>query len=276
MFDIGCEEIIKLLDEKFKHRNKDTFQKKIDEVVQKIRITSNHRKWKNFIDNTILECYTNYKGVDFISNFNELYFLDNEKLYFVYRILLKLEGLSIVKNIRIKVMNESDGLRKFYFDNFLELLKEKDNKFSDRIDILDSLAQRLELKDELVLRGNVKFVTAALMSKTKYKSFRTSSNLKEVVYKIKSIKDGEVKEIPCPVCKKPNIIHYKDKNILFQLRNDKVFYNCQHEASQFINKKQVAIPLKEYKKELKDRNIDAIDFVIYNYKYFFKKYVEKE
>ncbi len=275
--EVSVENILPALNEKYKNRDKDSYQKTIDVFMSKIDFIKDIKTWKFYIENTYLEGYFNYKGQDIINNIENIEFKDEQKVYFIYKLLLEFKDMNIVNTITLKLENKLylAFKQKEYIDKILEIIKNDKKPEIKKIEELDSLAEKIDFKSKINMKGTFKSVSAVLLSISKNKSFRVNQSTEECDYKIKTMQDNAVKEIVCPICQDKKILNKNNKDSIFISKRSKIEFICKHEKSEFVNKRPISFSMKDYSKYLKSDHIDEVDFIIYNYKYFFSKFLQE-
>jgi len=176
-----------------------------------------------------------------------------------------------------------------YFNRCIDLIKLNDLNPNQKIEELDKYGDEINIKWLLRLHENTESVASVLTGIEKNKSFRLNKSSESISFDIKAIKSGQVKRIQCPVCKsykdyllkkgKESIgftkkLNITNKNTLFFSKKNKIIFNCDHEKTPKYKEIPVEIDLTEYKKEIKKRRLNEIDFVIYNYPYLFAKFMQ--
>jgi hypothetical protein len=257
-------------------------KKKIDFMVHKINFQkTDFTYWINFVNVTLIEMYMDANITDLkeIENF-EFSIVNESEAYFIYKILenIKLEekpSKYSKMHIGFKI-NKKEGYYNNIFNKyFIDLLHYQEYFFSNKNE-LDDLDQRMKKIEALQLshQGRHKSVSGVLLGIQKNKSYRVNTDATKIDYKVKKFNNDNVKEIECPVCHQKFTISYKNKKEFFiNLKEDKYKFLCNHESSKEIYKKVVEINLKDYITRIHKENINLIDFIIYNHKYLFAKYL---
>jgi len=262
-------------DEYFKNRSDQIFQKKIDDLITKLSILEHPKSWKFYIENNYLECLSNSNSQDIEQMLNSIEFSKIKQAYFIYKVCLEFIDLNINVSVQLGIVSNKDKkliYQKRYFDTLLNIINENKKITASEIDTLDELLKESEYKVEV--HKNAKSPTTNLLEISKNSSFRINSNKsKTIEYKIKSIKQGEVKRIECPVCKNKEILNIDNKDSLFKGKGKNiVVYTCKHLDSKDAKKNPVEISLKDYLNDLD--GIDQVDFVIWNHQILFEKFKE--
>jgi hypothetical protein len=257
-------------------------KKKIDYIVHKINFQkTDFTYWINFVDVTLIEMYMDANITDLkeIENF-EFSIVNESEAYFIYKILenIKLEEkLSKYSKMKVRFkINKKEAYYNNIFNRyFIDLLRYQEYFFSNKNE-LDELDQRMKKIEALHVshQGRHKSVSGVLLGIQKNKSYRVNTDATKIDYKVKRFNNDNVKEIECPVCHQKFTISYKNKKESFiHLKEDKYKFLCNHESSEYIYKKVVEVNLKDYIKRIHKENIDFIDFIIFNHKYLFTKYL---
>lgn len=290
---IEAKDAIEIFEEKFKNRSLMPWQKKIDQMYRHVVFENNHRLFISMIENITVNCYTEKKTQDKIELLRGAIFFDNERVYFLYLLLLEMVNYFEKIEIRFSVIHGPKAYRaaqlQDYFYQCIDLIKLKDLKEKQKIEELDRYGDQIGIERLLRLRENKKSVVSILTGVEKNKSFSINTSSENVSFNIATIAAKQVKRIPCPVCKSYNdycisigkgpirftkTINKTDKNIFFSAKSNKVTFSCDHDKTPKYKEIPVEIDLTEYKKEIKKRKLNEIDFVIYNYPYLFKKFME--
>jgi len=270
---IESSDMIDFLNGKFSERNKESFQKDINKMAGKIDLLNSQNMWKNYIENTYIECSSNYTGSDYVGNLSNFYFIDNYKLYFIYLILLEFSELKIISHVNLNVMKEHTASTKNYFDEILNIRKNPDKtRATKQLVYLDGVAEENGIREYIKVQGKMDSPSAVLAGIKKYTPFRVNTNKDKISYNIKTIKYNEVKEIICPVCNERHKLYLSNKKAIFKISNGKFAFVCKHMKNENFNKKEVSIKITEFNKEIKFRKIKELDFCIYNYQFLFKKF----
>ncbi len=266
------EDIINELDEKFKNRHKQNYQKRIDKMFEKFDIIGAPQFWRKYVESSIIVGYSDYKGDDATTIFETMKFENEMLMYFIYKIIVELfEMISISLNLRVYMLKEFYKTKK-YIDDLLMLHSiEKEGGIEKYIQLLDDLFSTINIPG-LKLHKNTKNRTKNLLGYEKRNDYRWNTHEDMLDKKVKILQDKQKKNVTCPLCGDMKVVNNDNKGHMFQTKNSKVVFNCNHEHSKYISKKKVAIPIK--KADLPD-GVDAIDFVLYNWKYFSKKWLEE-
>lgn len=265
------EVIINEFDEKFKNRHKQNYQKRIDKMFEKFDIIGAPQFWRKYVESLIIVGYSDYKGDDATTILETMKFENEMLMYFIYKIIVELfEMISISLNLRVYILKEFYKTRK-YIDDLLMLHSiEKEGGTEKYIQLLDDLFSITNIPG-LQLHGNTKNKTKNLLGYEKRNDFKWNPSEDLLDKNVKILQASQKKRVACPLCKKVQDVDYANKGYIFQHKNSRVVFNCNHEKSKYISKKKVAIPIK--KADLPD-GVDAIDFVLYNWKYFSKQWLE--
>lgn len=292
-FLIEAKDAIEIFEEQFKNRSLMPWQKKIDQMYSHIVFEHRHTLFLSMIKNITVNCYTEKKTQEKMELLRDAIFFDNEKVYFLYLLLLELVDYFEEITIVFSVISDPKGYRaaqlQDYFFQCIDLIKLNDLNPNQKIEELDRYGDQIDTKQLLRLHKNTKSATSVLTGVEKHKSFRINTSTANVSFDIETIESDQVKRIPCPVCKSYNdycisigkdsicftkTINKTNKNTLFSQKSYKIIFNCDHEKTPKYKEIPIEIDLREYKKEIKKRRLNEIDFVIYNYCYFFAKFME--
>lgn len=273
---VNIIDFVTALNEKYKDRYEYNYERKIDKIINKLDIINNYKTLIFYLRTTTLECYLSSR-VEIISTIlKEAEFLDETKLYFVYKIILEIKELinSSLITISINIYKSKDEYiyfkNKKYFEELLNISKNIDLTRTEQFKKLDELIKYDILN--VSAHGNTKYKNANLLGYTQYKPFRPNLK-KELNYKIKTIKKDQKRGIICPVCGYSKDLFWNNKDELFKSSSKKITFICDHINSDYYDTRPVEINLKEYKKMLK--GIDEVDWVIYNYPILFKQFADQ-
>ncbi len=274
-YQVSKEEYCLLCDEYFKQRSIEAFQKDIDRLILKLNILDNFKFWKFYIDNTNVECLSTSESQDFNQLLNSVKFTNIEQAYFFYKVCLEFIDLKEKLYVNLTIVSDKDKkltLQKKYFDILLNAFSKDKKSVSLKIDFLDTLLKESAYK--IKVHKKAISTTANLLGINKNSSFRVNTDKDGVVgYKIRSIQQGEVRKIKCPVCSHEETLDINNKDSLFKTKGkDIVLYTCKHLNHEDAKKKPVEILIKEYLENL--NGIDQVDFVLWNYLIFFEKFTK--
>ena len=265
------EDIINEFDEKFKNRHKQNYQKRIDKMFEKFDIIGVPQFWRKYVESSIIVGYSDYKGDDATTILETMKFENEMLIYFIYKIIVELfEMISINLNVRVYTDKGFYQMRKYIDDLLILHSIEKEGGVEKYIQLLDDLFSTINIPG-LQLHGNTKNRTKNLLGYEKRNDFRWNPSEDLLEKNVKILQANQKKKVTCPLCEKPLDVEYANKEYIFQHKNSRVVFNCNHEKSKHISKKKVTIPIK--KADLPD-GVDAIDFVLYNWKYFSKQWSE--
>lgn len=272
---ININDAIKALERRYVHRGEYSFIKKIDSLIAKLDILGDIKPWIFYARNECLICYIGFKSEEYSRIIEEAEFLDEEKLYFLYKILHELDEFSNKLDIKISVHSGSENLnlwkQKVYFYNLLNSSKSINLTKKEQIDNCDRLGKEVDYGNKIDMNKSIKSFSAHLLATQRHESFRP--NTKSILqYKIKQIKKNQVKEIRCPVCNDAKKLYWNNKDQIFKSSSKKITLVCDHIGTSFYDRFPVTIDLKEYRKQL--RGIDEVDWVIYNYPQLFKLFMD--
>jgi len=276
IFKVKPKELITAFNELFKDRENLSYQNRVDKLFNKIDFDANQKGWIAYIQDFVIEGSFNYKGYDIIHNFHKIDFENIKYVYFYYKLLLEFQFTDFKEvQINLKEKNSRSFGMQLYFDNLFDNLKNEDKSQKEKLEELDNIAKKINLIDNLPRQGKIKSVTAVLLSKRKNNTFRVNNLDDQVDYKIKRIKADQSRNIICPICRDKKVLNINNINKIFKSKNNRIEFQCSHEKTQFFGQKKVLISFQEYKQSLKSHRIDEVDFVIYNYKYFFKRVIDE-
>ena len=280
---VPAYEVLPVLNERYKDRDKSTYQAKIDFIVSRIDFTKNVKSWQTYVEETYLDGHTDYKGQDIINNalfdMNTIEFRSEATLYFIYKILLAFKEMDVIKFVYLKLLisKYEDYKHKEFIDKIIDSAINDDNASKrKKMSELDNIAKISNFEKNIMIPGRFTSVSSILLRIKKNKSFIPNKSTQECIYKIKAIQENEVREIICPVCGIELKLKKENKDVLFVAKKSKIEFICNHEISEFVNKRAISFSLKEYSKKLTEKRIDEVDFVIFNYLYFFNKFLENE
>ena len=264
--------IIDELNEKFKLRDEKSYQKRIDKMLNNFDIIMGHKLWKKYVESTIVIGYSDYKGEDIATILETTEFENEMFVYFLYKVVLELFEVTPIK-LHIRVYSDRDFYKKkLYIDGLLKLHSIEHNGGIEKIiNKLDSDFETIRF-DGLKLHGNVKNITKNLLGYVKRNDYRWNTSEDVLDKNVKTLRPNQKKRVACPLCKNIKDVNYANKEHIFQYKNSKVIFNCNHEKSQFISRKKVSITVK--KSEL-PKGVAPEDYVLYNWKYFSKKWLEE-
>jgi len=267
--DATSKEIVDEFHDRFNKREKKSYQKKIDKMLHQIDIIQGQRFWKKYIESNTVIGFSNYKGEDVVTILETLEFQDEIFVYFLYRLFLE---LSEIGPIYFNIQVYSDQIfysTKNYFDKVLMLHSvEQEGGVAKVIHQLDTAISALNVG--LQLHGNTKNITKNLLGYEKRNEYRWNTSENELAHNVKILQLNQKKRVSCPLCKAVKEVNYDNKGYIFQNKNLKVVFNCNHEKSNWIGKKKVSISLK--KSDI-PAGITSIDFILYNWKYFSKEWL---
>jgi hypothetical protein len=291
-FELKANEVIEIFEEKFKHRSLMPWQKKIDQMCGHIAFENGYRPFILMIQNMTVSCYTEKKTQDHMALLSDAIFFDNERVYFLYLLLLEMVDLFEEIRITFSVIHDREAYRaarkQDYFYRCIDLIKLNDLNPNQKIEELDRYGDQIGIKQLLHLHKNTKSAVSVLTGIEKNKSFGINTSTVDVRLDIETIQSGQVKRIPCPICQSYNnylqkngekpisftkTLNKTNKNTLFLSKN-KIIFNCDHEKTPKYKEIPIEIDLEEYKKEIKKRGLNKIDFMIYNYPYFFERFMQ--
>ncbi len=265
------DSVITAFDDKFKARSKMKYQKKIDKMIDQVDIITERKFWKEFIESSVIYGYTDYKGEDSTLIVETITFEDEILVYIMYKIALELSEFTSI-NLHLKVFKDIEFFRKKqYFDSVITLHAiEEQGGVDNVIKNLDSIIKKINFQGFL-MHGSVKKKTAYLLGYEKRNNFYWNTKEDVIEKNIKVLTRNQKKVVTCPVCNESKDIDYNNKRQEFSHKNGKVIFNCNHEKSESISKKKVSISIK--KSEIPE-GTDPIDFVLFNWKYYAKKWKE--
>jgi len=272
---INVKKDIAVFKDKFKDRDSMKYQKKIDNIVDKIDIAIDHQFWKNYIESSQIIVFSDYCGDDITGNIEQMKFQNEEKAYFIYKIILELldEDLQVYMNISV-IANNIFLKKKQYFDDLISLYKFDQTSRAKELSKLNFLLEEIDSK-YFTMNRNVKNKTENLLGSIKRNSFRPNKEGVPMSFKITCIEENQKYNISCPLCAKKQELTSKQKSFIKEAKN-RIRFMCDHEKTHFIGNKEVIIELdKDILHNIKNKKIDVIDFVIYNYKYFFNQWKVK-
>jgi len=272
---INVKKDIAVFNDKFKDRDSMKYQKEIDDIVDKIDIANDHKFWKNYIESSQIIVFSDYCGDDTTGNIEQMKFQDEEKAYFLYKIILELLDFDFYINLYISVISKNIFLKKKqYFDDLISLYKFDHTSRNKKLSELNSLLEEIGY-EYFTMNNNVKNKTENLLGSIKRNSFRPNKEGVPISFKITCIKENQKYNILCPLCAKKQELTSKQKSFIKEAKN-RIRFICDHEKTHFIGNKEVIIELdKDILHNIKNKKIDVIDFVIYNYKYFFNQWKRK-
>ena len=292
-FTLLAKDAIDIFDEKFKNRKSMPWQKNIDQMCQSIVFENNYKLFISLIKNITVKCYTTKKTQDQMELLIDAIFFDTKRIYFLYVLLLEMVEYFEEIKVTFSVIYNHEAYRaaqlEDYFNQCIDLMAITETSKENRVEDLDKFSDQIGIENLLNLHKNTKSITSGLTGIEKSRSFRVNKSTDSVSYDIKVIKSDETKRIHCPVCKSyrdycikngKNSISFmkkltkKNKDTLFFSKKNKIIFNCDHEKTPKYREIPIEIDLKEYKKEIKTRGLKEKDFVIYNYDYFFVKFME--
>jgi len=272
---ININDAIKALERRYVHRGEFFFIKKIDSLIAKLEILGDIKPWIFYARNECLICYIDFKSEEYSRIIEEAEFLDEEKLYFLYKILHELHEFSNKVDIKISVHSGPENLnqwkQKVYFHNLLNSSKSINLTKTEQIKNCDRLGKEVDYHNKIDMHNSTKSFSAHLLDVKQYESFRPNIN-SILQYKIKQIKKNQVKKILCPVCNDAKTLYWNNKDQIFKSSSKKITLVCDHIGTNFYDRFPVTIDLKEYKKQLS--GIDEVDWVIYNYPQLFKLFMD--
>jgi len=273
--ELSINDAIEVLNERYVDRRSFDFMKRIDLLITKLDILNDIKSWIFFIENNYLECYIKSIGEEYSRILKEAEFLDEQNFYFIYKVLLELNEYKEAIKIRIKVYTGHKNLQywkqKVYVYNLLNIDKNVKITQVEQVKRLDNLGREIGFSNKINMHGNQKSFSAYLLDIRKFSQFRVNTG-SELQYKMKQINANQVKEIKCPVCGDKKKLYWNNKDQLFKFKSTKVTLICDHIGHKYYGQLPVTIDLKEYKNKLK--GIDELNWVIYNYKYLFKKFID--
>lgn len=265
---------IEVFNDRFKYRDKMKYQKFIDRVVARIPIKNDCEFWKNYIEATPIIGYSSYAGDDVSGHIENMEFQDEAKVYFIYKVVLEL--IEKEKKVSIHIDTITDKLifnRKVYIDDMLALFVAEQNTRDVKLVQLNSLAADGFGDKYFNVHKNVKNITDYFLQIKKSSPYRVNPDVENIDFDIKLLTRDQTYKIKCPICLRKKTISYNNQYFkLKQKTRDTIEFMCDHENSKNIGQKRVSFRIsKEIVKKVKSDNVDLIDFVLYNYKYFFKE-----
>jgi len=274
---LNMEDTVKALNEKFKHRYEYAYEKTIDSFVNKIDIMAGIKNWIYYVEKTTIEGYSKYKGEEYSKLLVDAEYFDEKKVYFIYKILLEILNVTTSVNIHFNLQQNRNlyvaWKQKRYFDEVLNLMSYIELTDTEHYKRLDKLGKEIDYEKILNIHQSTKSKSANLVGKSQYESFRPNTK-STISYNVKTIKKNQTKQIPCPICGDTKSLYYSNKNDIFTTSGNKVIFMCDHlKSEKDYDSKPVIIDLTEYKKKLK--NLNTIDWVIFNYPILFEKFISK-
>lgn len=274
---LSISDVISALNKRYQNRYMYDFEKKIDSLVNKIDMMSRIKNWIYYVENTIIEGYTSYKGEEYSKLLVDAEYFDEKKVYFIYKILLEIQDFTSSVNIHIALEDNRNlyitWKQKKYFDEILNLIEYLEYTDTEHYKRLDKLGKEIDYEKVLNIHDNAKSLSANLLGKSQYESFRPNPK-STISYNIKTIKKNQTKLILCPICGDVKQLYWNNKDDIFTASGNKVTFICDHlKSERDYDSKPVIIDLTEYKKKLK--NLNTIDWVIFNYPTLFEKFLSK-
>lgn len=275
--ELTISDIVSGLNKRYLNRYINDFEKKIDSIVNKIDIISEIKTWIYYVQNTTIEGYSSYKGEEYSKLLEDAEFFDEKKVYFIYKILLEIQDFD--SSIKIRIILEDNRnfyifwKRKKYFNKILKLMEHMELTDTEHFKRLDKLGKEISFEKLFNTHKSAKSISANLLGKNQHASFIPNPK-STISYKIKTIKKNQTKVIKCPICGDPKNLYWNNKDDIFNAGSNKVTFICDHLNSEDdYDSKPVIIELTEYKKKLK--NLNTIDWVIFNYRILFKIFINK-
>jgi len=276
IFKVKPKELITAFNELFKDREAFSYQNEVDKLFNKIDFNANQKSWIAYIQDFIIYGSSDYKGGELIHHLNKIEYENIKYVYFYYKLLIEFQIIDFKEiQINVKDQNSASYLMQRFFDNLFDILKNDDKSQKAQFEELDNIAKKINLIDNLHRQGKIKSVTAVLRGKRKSKTFRVNNLDDQLNFEIKKIKPEESRNIVCPVCNEKKEINSNNIGKIFVSKKNRIEFLCGHEKSEFYGKQKVLLSVKEFQKDLKLQGIDEVDFVIYNYQYFFKKFLDE-
>jgi len=269
--DITDQNVINVLHDKFKQRDEKSYEERIDKALHNFDIITEQVFWTRYIESYIIVGYSEYKGESITTILETIKFENEIFAYLLYRIfLLLIEPKSIYLHIQVH-SNKGFYKKKCYVDELFTLHSISYKGGIDKvIKQMDADFKTVNIAG-LKFHGNTKKITANLLGYSKRNNYNWNTNDNRLDEKVKILQVGQKKRVRCPLCKGVKEVTYNNKRNIFQYKNRKVIFSCDHTKSDFIAAKKIEILIDKSDLPLR---IDVIDFVFYNWAYFSKQWLE--